>query len=213
VSPALQVRIGAAVALAGLAALVIGVVGLVRGGDGEVAGAAASMPASTAPARATASSGAAAGSSPSATPPAPPSPAPAMTMVDPPSLEIGPSSPSPAPAGETVEDFVAVFNAAFDAGDATTLFERLHPIVLDVFDAGMCRSYLDDIVSTTPPAITVREVGAPADWDWEVDGQVVTVANAIPVEVERDVGSQTVIQEVHYARSGDELRWFTDCTP
>jgi len=110
---------------------------------------------------------------------------------------------------EDPEEFVTALIAAQASGDINFLLARLHPEVLTRYGGvDPCQTYLG---SVDFPAITLREIADPAPWDFATDDLVTTVPEAIGVEIQRLVDGETIIQELHIAYSGPELRWFTDC--
>lgn len=84
--------------------------------------------------------------------------------------------------------------------------------MLETFGEETCRRYLADLAGSEPPELAYREHAAAESWDWEVDGRVVTIPDAAAVEVDRQVGGQTIVQEIHVAIVDGSLVTFIDCT-
>lgn len=114
----------------------------------------------------------------------------------------------------TVETFYMGWNAAFEAQDVDTLFELLHPAVLEVYGADVCRAYLESVIRN-PVSVDVQGATDLPQWDWPADDRLVPIDGAIAVDAAVTSGGQTVNQEVHLAwdeSSGtSRLAWFTDC--
>lgn len=113
---------------------------------------------------------------------------------------------------EAIPAFLAAFDAALASGDPQQVLVLLHPAVFDVFDEESCRGYLAGIAGTPQPPLGYREHAAPGDFVWEVDGQAVTVPDAVAVVVVREIGGDAITQEIHVAFVDGELRNFIDCT-
>ena len=109
-----------------------------------------------------------------------------------------------------VEEFVTRFAEAVRSGDHGFLIDRLHPAVFDRYGASQCEAYIP-IVINTDLRLLVRDASEPGPYVWETDGVSGDVAAAYTVVVARIELGETVIQEIHLARSDGELRWFTDC--
>ncbi len=60
-------------------------------------------------------------------------------------------------------------------------------------------------------SLTIREIGALEAWDYIIDDIVTPLEDVLPVEVERLVGSQTIIQELHWKFVDGLWTWFSDC--
>jgi hypothetical protein len=113
-----------------------------------------------------------------------------------------------------VQSFYKDWNAAFEAQDVDTLFSLLHPTVLDVYGADVCRAYLESVIRN-PVSVTVQGATDLPTWEWQADDRQVSVDEAVAVDAAVTAGGQTVDQEVHLAwdeSSGNRrLAWFTDC--
>ena len=181
--------LGAALALGGLAAVVVGLIGLL---DDEGPGGSVAEPSPAA----TATTGAA--------------PSPTTATETPTTTESPTSEPTTEPA-ETPEEFFAALAAGFREGDARFLFSRLHPFVLDRYGAGPCRNYLG---SLEVPAyeLEVLEVGGTDVFVWGTDGLRRKVADATTVRIRfTEDGSTFIETDAHIVQDGELMRWFTDC--
>jgi hypothetical protein len=120
------------------------------------------------------------------------------------------ASAPPASAPDDAGAFVANLVAATRDGDVDALLGRLHPAVLARYGVDACRYYLAG-AGALPLDVVVRETTSTATWDWASDGVSERIADVALVEVSRVVDSETVVQELHFARVDGALRWFTDC--
>jgi hypothetical protein len=110
-----------------------------------------------------------------------------------------------------VEDFYDAFNSAFVAQDTASLYDRLHPAVLDQYGEAACRAYLDEVVSV-PIEVNVLEVIGLGEWDWEMDGLSTSIPETYTARVNFSAQGQTSEIETHLAiRPDGQLGWFTDC--
>lgn len=134
---------------------------------------------------------------------------PSTTTTAPPETSSTSTSTTTQAPPEDPGDYIASHIAAQGTNDVAFLLARLHPDVIARYGGeDACSAYLSSIPN---PPFTLREIGPPEPWEYATDGQSATYPDAIPVEIERDVGGQTVIQEIHLVYVGNELRWFTDC--
>jgi hypothetical protein len=150
--------------------------------------------------------------------------APDMNAIDSLEVEVGPGESTPvgveadfeteaeAPSeGADIEAFVEAYNAAFQAGDVETLFNSLHPAVLERYGTEACRGYLESVIDS-PIQIEVLEAMEVGSWIWELDGRSTTIQDAFAVQVNFTALGKTNQQEIHFARLEDgTLAWFTDC--
>ena len=111
---------------------------------------------------------------------------------------------------ETAEEFLALFNAAFESGDVAFLSARINQATLDIYGAEQCDMYLDVVIQTFPP-LKFRELGGVGLWNYVIDGITTPIEEAAAVEVSRIVEGQTIIQEVHWKLVDGVYTWFTDC--
>jgi hypothetical protein len=127
--------------------------------------------------------------------------------------EIPAEGPLPLSEGvaDAIESFVEVFNTAFEGGDTGSLYQLLHPSVIELYGEEACLAYMNTIVETPTSLeyIDATKVGA---WDWERDGATISVEHAYSVMVNFTAREQTIQQEIHLTLPGDDsVRWFTDC--
>jgi hypothetical protein len=135
---------------------------------------------------------------PSHAPPTnPPTPPPTLPPTAPPVLDP-----------PTAEEFAGDLLAAFQTGDTTYLFERLHPLNLERYGERQCRRYVNDLPPDPDASWTVLSSTGPAPWDWVTDDLTTTVQDAWTVTIEEPDERQ---REVHFAPFEGMWRWFTDC--
>jgi hypothetical protein len=139
---------------------------------------------------------------------------PTMNALD--SVEVNVAGAASTPVGVSpgqmiIEEFVAAYNAAFQAGDVEALFESLHPAVVELYGAEACPTYLDSVVAN-PIQLELLQITGPADWAWEIDGVSTDIEGAFTVAVNVTVQGETSESEVHFAlREDGSIGWFTDC--
>ena len=114
------------------------------------------------------------------------------------------------PPTESAEEFLALFNAAFEDGDVEFLFARMNQATLDIYGAEQCRTYLAAVIQT-PVTVEFRELVGVGPWDWVIDDVTTLIEDATAVEVSRDVEGETIIQEIHWKLVNEVYTWFTDC--
>src|SRR5262245_53230179 len=105
---------------------------------------------------------------------------------------------------ETPEAFLSSFAEAIRQGDARFLFDRLHPVVVDLYGAQACRAAVRAFVDPTTDLVFVS-TSEPGPYLFEADGTSTEVQDVLTVEVEGQG------QPIHLGIVGSELRWFTDC--
>lgn len=147
-------------------------------------------------------------STPTAGPTATPSTAPPTAApTTPPS-----ATPSPQPTLDpaTVEEFASELLVAFQLGDTTYLFDRLHPFVLERYGERECRREVHGYPPDPSESWTVQSSSGPAPWDWVTDDLTTTVDDTWTVNIEiPDEGPR----DVHFTPFEGTWRWFLDCTP
>ncbi len=110
---------------------------------------------------------------------------------------------------ETPEEFLALFVQAL-RDDPDFLLSRLNQATMDIYGAEQCRATLNQILD--PEAdLEIREIGEPGPWNYEIDGIVTPLDDVLPVEVQRIVGGETRIQELHWQLVDGVWTWFSDC--
>jgi hypothetical protein len=110
---------------------------------------------------------------------------------------------------ETPGEFLALFVEGLQ-GDLDFLISRLNRASLDIYGEPQCRDTLSQLLDPEVE-FEVREIGDPGPWDYVIDDIVTPLSDILPVEVERFVGGQAIIQEVHWQLVDGEWTWFTDC--
>ncbi len=110
---------------------------------------------------------------------------------------------------ETPEDFLVVLVQGL-RGDPELLVSRLNQVTLDIYGADQCLETLGQVLDPETE-IEVREIGEPGPWDYVIDDITTPLNNVLPIEVERFVAGQTIIQELHWQLVEGQWTFFTDC--
>ena len=200
---------GIGLVVLGLAMVVISAVGLLTSG-GDDADTAAPVP-ETAPSETPAPTEepaveptATLEPAPTATPEPTPEPTPEATPTTEPTA-------TPEPVPETLDDFVTAFNGANSAGDTSFAFERLHPVVLEIFGAELCQTWLDNRFAGTtigvtgePSPLTTTSFGLP-------DGSTSEVPDYFTVAVDLTFQGSVTAADASFAYIGPDIYWFTNC--
>lgn len=125
--------------------------------------------------------------------------------------EVEPPTTGPTAEADDVGAFYDSFNQAFDEEDVDSLHQSLHPAVFDLYGEEACYEYLSDVIMN-PTQVQVLEILEYGPWDWEIDGESITIDPAYSVLIEVTAGGQTVERTAHLAPLEDgTLAWFTDC--
>ncbi|MCJ7780983.1 MAG: hypothetical protein MUQ27_09165 [Acidimicrobiia bacterium] len=111
---------------------------------------------------------------------------------------------------ETVEQFVANYEAALRSGNGPWLYSRIHPVSLNALGADTCQAYWDQWFLEDPTAreILVSKSG-PTLWRTDVlTGNVVNVPNTYTITT--DGTHQGIVERHtwHLGVVGDRLNWF-----
>lgn len=139
------------------------------------------------------------------------------TTAAPTTMTAAPTTTTTAPTTTTVEPaslvvpFFDELSAALRAGDDTFLFATLHPLVFERYAEADCRTYLAGLAV---PAYVVQAtaVGQAETWEWETDGVVRPIGDAIPVTIRTAPdGANFTDGEAHVVVDDGAVRWFTDC--
>lgn len=195
----------------GLAMVVISAIGLLTSGDDETDTATAEPAATSEPAAEPAEATATPVPEPSATtPPEPtatPDPAPEPTPTPKPAEE---PTATPVPP-ETLDEFVAAFNDANSVGDTTFASDRLHPVVIEIFGAELCQTWLDNRFAGT----TIQVTGDPSPLGSTSfglpDGSTSEVTDYFTVAVDLTFQGSVTPAEASFAYLGPDIYWFTNC--
>ena len=156
---------------------------------------------------------------PSPAPPTPtlavtPTPSPIPPTVAPTPTHSVPQSPPPsAPSAldpPTAEEFASELLVAFQSGDTSYLFDRLHPLVFERYGERRCRRYVNRLPPDPSASWDVQSSSGPAPWDWVTDGLTTTVTDTWTVSI--DIPDEDP-RDVHFTPSEGTWRWFADCTP
>ena len=110
---------------------------------------------------------------------------------------------------EDLESFVSALVAGL-RGDVDFLVSRLNQATIDIYGEEQCRANLPAVLDPESE-LTIREISEPGPWDYTIDGIVTPIEDAVPVEVERFVAGQTLIQEIHVKLVDGLWTWFSDC--
>ena len=128
-----------------------------------------------------------------------------------PSVERSDRSPASTVAPETPQQFLVQLSQAVRAKDATFLFERLHPFVLERYGETACRAYLGGL-STPAFNIEPLAVVGTGTWDWTTDGLTRAVPGATTVRVRATQDGNAYSEtESHVVVQAGKVLWFTDC--
>lgn len=151
---------------------------------------------------------------PSPTPPPPATTEPPSATTEPPPAPTTSAPPQPAPTTtaappETPQDFLALLVEGL-RGDAALLVSRLNQATIDIYGEEQCLATFAQVLDPDTE-ITIREVGDPGPWEYVIDGIVTPLEDVLPIEVERLVNGQTIIQELHWKLVDGRWTWFSDC--
>ena len=119
---------------------------------------------------------------------------------------------APLPTSATVDDsglirdFVALFNEAIGAADIDLLYEMLHPVVVELFDEELCRTFIQNEILLL---VDYRLTG-------EIQGPVTQTIGGTTVEVYSGAVAftfqgQDFDSEATFAIEDGAVRWFTEC--
>jgi hypothetical protein len=110
-------------------------------------------------------------------------------------------------AAESVEEFVALFVAAIAEGDADFLVARLHPIVLQMQDEELCRSFVEGEILSLGDYALAGEVTGPTT----VTIEGVEVTNYYSAQVTFVFEGETVETIGAFALVDGQMRWLAVC--
>lgn len=169
---------------------------------GGVVGMLASGPDRTAEALATTTTTSLAPTDPTDTQPVSPvtTEAPATTTTTPP-----PTTTTSIDEATLVESFVPEFAEAITRADTDFLFETMHPVVLEVFDQELCRSYIENEILLLQQYRIVGQIAGPTS-------QIIsgTTLDVYSVPVAFTFQGQDFETEATFAIA-DGVAWFTEC--
>jgi hypothetical protein len=101
---------------------------------------------------------------------------------------------------------------ALRTGDATFLFDRLNPAVVQRFGASACHTHVAGLTDPTA-GFTVQAVGQPGAFAYTTGGQTIVVANTVPIQAIVTLHGTATPETIHLARlASGQLTWFTDCS-
>ena len=203
---------GMALLAIGLVIVVASVIGLVSSGDDGDDVAAPDPTATPVEAEPTT----AAEPDPTATPEPEPTATPEPTAEPTPEPTATPepeptATPTPTPEPETLEEFVAAFNESNSAGDTSFAFERLHPVVIEIFGAELCETWLVSRFTGTTIAVT-GEPGPLGTTSFNLaDGTTTDVTGYFTVAVDLTFQGSVTPANANFAYVGPDIHWFTNC--
>lgn len=128
---------------------------------------------------------------------------PATTPPETSMTTLAPASTTTPLAREDPAGFATALAAVLADGDVAHLEARLHPAVVSLYGADVCRVTLSG-ASGPDRQLTVAAVGGPGRGEWVIDERMTPVDDVVAVTLA--AGS-----EIHVAHVGTELRSFTDC--
>lgn len=202
---------GIGLVVLGLAMVVISAIGLLTSGDDETDTATPEPTVTPEPTAEPAEATATPVPEPSATTPPEPteSPEPTATPEPEPTPTEEPTATPEAP--ETLDEFVAAFNDANSVGDTTFASERLHPVVIEIFGAELCQTWLDNRFAGTTIQVT-GEPGPLGSTSFGLpDGSTSEVTDYFTVAVDLTFQGSVTSAEASFAYIGPDIYWFTNC--
>ncbi len=111
---------------------------------------------------------------------------------------------------ELVQSFSSDLVEAMQSHDTTSLFDWLHPVVIDLYGEDACRLYLQDVAGYTN--IDVLDVQDLEAWTWERDGVSIPIEGVFAIDARLTLPSGEVHEtELHYPYEDGQLFWLTDC--
>ncbi len=141
--------------------------------------------------------------------------APSPTPLPPAPTEVE-SGRTPEPVGtpvraESVEGFIEAFAAALERGDVDFLFDRLHPVVLELKDAGVCRAYIEQEFLQIRDYRLVGSVEGPFPRTFSGAGESYDVPELYEAEVAFLFQGQAFEATAALAPVEGAMHWFTEC--
>jgi hypothetical protein len=137
-------------------------------------------------------------------------PIPSTTIIALPTSSTTPvTSTSTSIVTETPEEFLTLLVEGL-RGDPELLVSRLSQATLDIYGEEQCRDTFGQILDPETQ-IDIREIGETGPWDYLVDDIATPLDDVLALEVQRLVGGQTIIQELHWQLVDGSWTWFSDC--
>ncbi len=90
------------------------------------------------------------------------------------------------------------------------LVSRLNLATIEIYGTEQCLSTLRQVLDPETE-LEIREIGEVGPWDYVIDDVVTPLENVLAVEVQRLVGGETRIQELHWQLVDGVWTWFSDC--
>ncbi|MGI9585206.1 MAG: hypothetical protein ACR2N7_06405 [Acidimicrobiia bacterium] len=122
----------------------------------------------------------------------------------------GPMGTVSVPNGsETIDEFVAAFEAANRSSDGDWLYSRIHPQALQVLGADACRAYFTSHFAGDPDyQLEATGSTGPSLWEMSGYGPTLRIANTYTLTSAETWGGITAPIEWHASMVGSELRFF-----
>lgn len=113
---------------------------------------------------------------------------------------------------ETVEAFVATYRAALDADDVEFLFGRLHPQIIEIHGAELCRAWVEREVVALDNYEIVGEVAGPADERFTApDGSQFVVADKFSTTISFSFQGEPGESPADFALIEGVMFWLGTC--
>lgn len=112
---------------------------------------------------------------------------------------------------ETVEEFVALFAAALDAGDRDFLMTRLHPAVVDGFSDEVCEAWVGREIMGLSDYRLTEEPSGPIDKNVTVAGQSVTIHDVYTAPVSFTFQGQSFDSSADFSVVDGVVHWLGSC--
>ncbi|HEY4396147.1 MAG TPA: hypothetical protein VGO28_00605 [Acidimicrobiia bacterium] len=113
-------------------------------------------------------------------------------------------------AKSEVQKFLNELDAAVRDGNTDLRAARLHPAVIERYGEQQCRDFLAGQQDKTRRD-KVKEVGKAESFEYATDNLAVTVADALPVQVQSTIKGKKGERDIHLARVNGQLTYFIDC--
>lgn len=118
-----------------------------------------------------------------------------------------PTTVQPIVEAQTVEEFFVEHVEAIESGDVDFLVSRLHPVVLGMPSADLCRAFIEREILALGNYRIAGDVAGPVSQ--EVAGSAVPELYSVPVTFEFQGQSFTGVAT--FAPVEAQMHWFTEC--
>ncbi len=113
---------------------------------------------------------------------------------------------------ETVEAFVATYRAALDADDVEFLFTRLHPQIIEIHSAELCRAWVEREVVNLDNYQIAGDVTGPADEMFTApDGTQFAIADKFSTTISFTFEGQATESPAEFALVDGVMYWLGTC--